>query len=58
MADRAFNDPNNKNEFIKKFDNLILDVIKVCDKYGGKLPEKETEALWLFSINGLYLIRK
>lgn len=33
-------------------------MIKVCDKYGGKLPEKETEELWLFAIDGLYNINK
>lgn len=32
-----FNDHNNKNEDIKKFDAYLNEIIKICDKYGCRL---------------------
>mmetsp|Transcript_35587 Transcript_35587/g.26440 ORF Transcript_35587/g.26440 Transcript_35587/m.26440 type:complete len:117 (+) Transcript_35587:457-807(+) len=57
-ADIRFNDPHTRSDHIKKFDSLILQVIHICDKYGIRLPEDETEELWLFSIRGLYNIKE
>lgn len=40
-ANIKFNDPNVKDEHIARFDNLILYMINMCDKYGSRLPENE-----------------
>jgi len=32
-------------------------MIKICDKYGSRLPEEEMEDLWLFSIKGLFEVK-
>lgn len=52
-----FNDPNIKNDDIKRFDGLLNEIIKICDKYGSRLPEEETDKLWMYAMEGLYGIK-
>lgn len=40
---------------LMKFDALITDIIKICDKEGG--TEIEQEALWLHAIGKIYQMR-
>ena len=40
---------------LMKFDALITDIIKICDKEGG--TESEQEALWLHAIAKIYQMR-
>jgi hypothetical protein len=35
----AFNDPGTKNEHIKHFDAIIMQMIKICEKYGSRLSD-------------------
>jgi hypothetical protein len=52
-----FDNVATKNEHIRHFDNIILAMVKICDKYGGRYgTESETEALWLFAMKGLYQV--
>lgn len=56
---RPFNDPETKNENIKRFDELMTMIIDICDKYGSRhLKEAEAEDLWLYSIEQIYLIKR
>lgn len=52
----GFRHPECTNKHIKAFDELILDLFKICDKYGSRLTEIEMEKHWLESIKGLYSI--
>lgn len=52
-----FNDPSTRSEHIKKFDSILNEIIKICEKYGARLPENEAENLWIYAINGIYGIR-
>jgi len=48
---RAFNDPETKNESIRRFDELITMIIDICEKEGSRhLKKTEAEDLWLYSI--------
>lgn len=47
-----FDDPTHKNQHILKFDSLVNDIVKICDKVGG--TEDQQEALWLHAIRQLY----
>ena len=51
LFDKNETDPVNK-DFYNKFDALITDIIKICDKEGG--TESEQEALWLHAIAKIY----
>lgn len=51
-----FNNPATKNEHIRHFDTIILQMSKICDKYGSRMPEEDQENLWLFAMKGIYLI--
>lgn len=53
-----FNDPNTKNEHLRKFDGILMEIIKICEKYGSRLPENESENLWIYAIHGIYGIRQ
>ena len=56
---KAFNDPESKNESIKRFDELLTMIIDICDNYGSKyLKEEEAQDLWLYSIEQIYKIKK
>jgi tetratricopeptide (TPR) repeat protein len=56
---RPFNDPGNKNESIRRFDELLTMIIDICDKHGSRhLKEAEAEELWLYSIEQIYLIKR
>ena len=56
---RDFNDPNNKNKDLKKFDEFMTMIIDICDQCGTKLlKEAEAEKLWLFSVRKIYEIKK
>jgi len=46
----AFNDPSVKSQHIKKFDQFIMSMVKICDKYGSRLSEQEAQNLWLYTI--------
>lgn len=52
-----FNDPHTRSEHIKKFDGVLNEIIKICEKYGNRLPENEAEGLWIYAINGIYGMR-
>ena len=32
-------------------------MVKICDKYGSRLPDEEMEDLWLFAIKGLFEVK-
>ena len=51
-----FNDPTTKNEHIRHFDSIILQMIKICEKYGSRSADREKEKLWLFALKNLYLV--
>lgn len=52
-----FNSEATKNEHIRHFDNIILAMVKICDKYGSRYgSEIESENLWLFAMRGLYQV--
>ena len=36
---------------------MVLDIIKICDKDGGRLPENEQENLWIHAIRQIYQIK-
>jgi len=36
-----FQDPSIKDEHLIRFDQIILYIINMCDKYGSRLPENE-----------------
>ena len=56
---RPFNDPQTKNQDIKRFDELINMIIDICDTCGCKLLKvQEAEDLWLYSVENLYYIRQ
>lgn len=56
---RPFNDPETKNENIRRFDELLTMIIDICDKQGSKhLKETEAEDLWLYSIEQIYVIKQ
>lgn len=57
-ANIKFNDVSSTtNQHIIRFDNMIMEIIKICDKYGSRLPEAEQENLWLHAIRSLYKIK-
>jgi hypothetical protein len=35
----------------------MTQVIKICDKYGSRMAEKDMEQLWVFTIKGLFGIQ-
>jgi hypothetical protein len=39
-----FEDPNFKKPAVQKFDSLVGDIVKICEKVGG--TESEQEAIW------------
>jgi hypothetical protein len=49
-----FNDPNTKNEHIIHFDSIILQMIKICEKYGSRVADSEKEKLWLYALKCLF----
>ena len=52
-----FEDPLSTSEPMQAFDNLIQQIVKICDKYGSRLSEKESEELWLYAIKGLFEVK-
>ena len=50
-------DPETTNEHILRFDDLLLNILKICEKYGSSLVQEESEKLWLFSIKQLFRIK-
>ena len=44
------------NVHILKFDALVMDIVRLCDKVGGS--ESEQEALWLHAISRLYKVKQ
>jgi len=53
-----FNNSKTNNEEILKFDRFVLNMVKICSKYGSQLSEEESQDLWIYSLKGLYLIEK
>jgi hypothetical protein len=53
----GFRDPETTNEHILRFDDLLLNILKICEKYGSSLGQEESEKLWLFSIKQLFQIK-
>jgi hypothetical protein len=52
-----FNNVATKNEHIRHFDNVILAMVKICDKFGSRgSADAEIEGLWLFAMKGLYKV--
>lgn len=45
----------NGNPHIMKFDALVTDIVRICDKTGG--TEEQQEALWLHAIRQLYKVK-
>ena len=46
----------NGNAHILKFDALVVDIVRICDKTGG--TEDQQEALWLHAIRQLYKVKQ
>lgn len=46
---------SNNNPNVMKFDLLVNDIVKICDKVGG--TEEQQEALWLHAIRQLYHVK-
>lgn len=54
-----FMDPKNKSEAVARFDSIIHQVIKICEKYGTTLgSEEEQNKLWLFSIKQIFQVKE
>jgi len=47
-----------KSENVAYFDSILGHILKICEKYGVRMPEEETERLWLDAAQGIYDIRK
>ena len=39
------------------FDSLLTQIIKICDKYGSRMVERDMEQLWIYAIKGLFGIQ-
>jgi len=53
-----FEDPLSTSEPMQSFDSLIQSIIKICDKYGSRLSEKDNEELWMYTIKGLFEVKQ
>jgi hypothetical protein len=43
-GDVPFEDPNFKKPAVQKFDSLVGDIVKICEKVGG--TDAEQEVIW------------
>lgn len=51
------NDHNTANKHIIEFNNLLQQVIKICEKHGSRLSEMLCEDLWLHTIQKIFGIK-
>ena len=52
------NDHNTANKHIIEFNNLLQQVVKICEKHGGHLSEVLCEDLWLHTIQQIFGIKE
>jgi hypothetical protein len=55
-GENPFEDPACQNVHLQKFDALVIDIVKICEKVGGN--ESEQESLWLYAIRALYTVKQ
>ena len=52
-----FDDLNTTNKQIVAFNDLLQQIIKICEKHGSRLSEVECEDLWLHTIQKIFGIK-
>ena len=46
------------NEHIVKFDDILGQVIKICDKQSSRVAKQEQEELWKKALTNIFAIKK
>jgi len=54
--DIAFEDPNFQNVHVQKFDSLVSDIVKICEKVGGS--EAEQDSIWTHAVCAFYRVKQ
>lgn len=58
LIDVLFNDTNTTNKHIIEFDNLLYQIIGICEKHGSRLSEVECHALWIHTIKQIFGVKE
>ena len=55
-GDIAFEDPNFQKVHVQKFDSLVSDIVKICEKVGGS--EIEQDSVWSHAVRAFYRVKQ
>lgn len=58
LFDVTFQDMDRSNEHIVKFDDILGQVIKICDKQSSRVAKTEQEELWKRALTNIFSIKK
>ena len=46
------------NEHIQKFDDILGQIIKICDKQSSRIAKREQEDLWKHALKSIFSIKE
>lgn len=55
-GDIAFEDPKDQKVHVQKFDSLVSDIVKICEKVGGS--EAEQDSIWSHALRAFYRVKQ
>ena len=55
-GDIAFEDPTFQKEHVQKFDSLVSDIVRICEKVGGS--EAEQDSVWSHAVRAFYRVKQ
>jgi hypothetical protein len=55
-GDIAFEDPNFQKVHVQKFDSLVSDIVRICEKVGGS--EVEQDSVWSHAVRAFYRVKQ
>ena len=57
LFDVTFKDMDRSNEHIQKFDEILNQIIKMCDKQSSRIAKGEQEDLWKHALRSIFSIK-
>ena len=58
LFDVTLQDMDRSNEHIQKFDDILGQIIKICDKQSSRIAKREQEDLWKHALKSIFSIKE
>ena len=58
LFDVTFQDMDRSNEHIQKFDEILSQIIKICDKQSSRIAKREQEDLWNHALKLVFSVKE